>query len=203
MAEHGPMEEKEFLAEENSAKKLNLVSLTNLNEQMLAISTLAEKNIRPYIQEIEDYLMMESGHPFLKTMLLTLLKEQEYDKEISIRKFTFEKKIIPTDLPEIRFQPRMIEIKTLLEDRLEHNNPVLFENIIGMVERIFFITYPFNLEPDDSKAWAAAFHLLGHQYLGIEPKLSEVSAEYQVTSKKIETAIEEIRKIEEISYPNL
>jgi tetratricopeptide (TPR) repeat protein len=88
MADNDIEEEQiEALQESKLPKELNLTALKNINEQMLVISSLAEKNIRPYIEEIKEYLTLEPGHPFLKTMLLTLLKEQEYDKEIMVEKF--------------------------------------------------------------------------------------------------------------------
>lgn len=204
MTEHNQSDINEILPEEETnIKELNLFSLHNLNEQMLVVSSLAEKNIRPYLHEIEAYLNADSGHPFLKTMLITLLKEQEYDKELSIKKFSIVKIVAPTLLPEVSLQPRMKEIEKRLADRLENSNPVLFENIIGMVERIFFISYPFELEPEDPDAWAAAFHILGHEYLGIEQIYTDISIEYHISIEKIEQAIERIKELEEISYPNI
>ena len=41
---------------------------------MLVVSTLAEKNIRPYIEEIKDYLSRTLGHPFLKNNAINSLK---------------------------------------------------------------------------------------------------------------------------------
>jgi tetratricopeptide (TPR) repeat protein len=182
---------------------LNLLSLHNLNEQMAVISNLADRNIRPYIAEIQDYLCSNEGHPFLKTILLTLLKDQEFDKEIRVRKFDLELKVAPAQLPEIQLQPKMKEIKKRLADILENNNPVLFDNIIGLVERIFFISFPFELQPESVNAWAAAFHLLGQDYFGIEPEIDEISNDYQVPREKIELAMTKIREVEEISIPNI
>jgi tetratricopeptide (TPR) repeat protein len=182
---------------------LNLLSLHNLNEQMAVISNLADRNIRPYIAEIQDYLCSNEGHPFLKTILLTLLKDQEFDKEIKVRKFDLELKVAPAQLPEIQLQPKMKEIKKRLADILENNNPVLFDNIIGLVERIFFISFPFELQPESVNAWAAAFHLLGQDYFGIEPEIDEISNDYQVPREKIELAMTKIREVEEISIPNI
>jgi adenylosuccinate synthase len=170
---------------------------------MLVISSLAEKNIRPYMDEIKEYLNSESGHPFLKTMLLTLLKEQEYDKKIVVEKFNEDLSIVPTELPDIQTQPRMKEIENILEAKLENSDPVLFENMKGMVERIFFISYPFELQPEAVSAWAAAFHLLVLDYLGGEPDVDDISDEYEISTKKIEQALAKIRELEEISYPNI
>lgn len=197
---HPEQEENE---PEPANKRLNLLNLASLNEQMLVISSLAERNIRPYIEEIKEYLSSESGHPFLKTMLLTLLKEQEYDKQIKVSKFNMEINAVPIELPDVQYQPRTTQVVKLLEDQLESSDPILFENIKGMAERTFFISYPFNLMPNETPAWAAAFHLLAQDYFGIEPDLTKISTEYKVSPENIEQAINQIRKIEEISYPNI
>jgi tetratricopeptide (TPR) repeat protein len=203
MAENHLQGGNEEEPEESSLNKLNLFETNNLNEQMLLISGLAEKNIRPYVPEITDYLKADNGHPFLKTILLTLLKEQEIDKELVVRKFSLEEKVIPAKLPEVRVQPRMKEVKKLLEIHLESNNPVLFDNTIGMVERIFFISYPFTLEPDSPAAWAGAFQLLVEEYLGLNPKIGEIAKAYSVHPKEIGQAVIKIEEIEKISYPNI
>jgi tetratricopeptide (TPR) repeat protein len=203
MADSSQPEPSEDSIEDSYPKELGLSSLKNINEQMLVISSMAEKNIRPYMDEIKDYLNSETGHPFLKTMLLSLLKEQEYDKEIVVKKFSEELRAVPTKLPDIQSEPRMKEIANLLEKRLENNDPVLFENMKGMVERIFFISYPFELNPEAESAWAAAFHLLVLDYFGAEPDIHEISNEYEISIEKIEQALSKIRELEEISYPNI
>ncbi|MCM3765478.1 tetratricopeptide repeat protein [Neobacillus niacini] len=184
-------------------KALNLTSLKTLNEQMLLVSSLAEKNVRPYLQEIEGYLQDDEGNPFLKTILLTLLKEQEIAQEVTIKKFAIERKVSPTLMPEIKEQTKMIEIKSLLENMLESSDPVLFTNISDMVERIFFISYPFDLEPTNPRAWAAAFHYLVHVYMGSDPEITVLANKYETAADEITTAIRQIERIEQISYPNL
>jgi tetratricopeptide (TPR) repeat protein len=203
MAENRQAPEEKNVLEEANAKELNLLKVNNLNEQLLLISGLAEKNIRPYINEIADYLKAETGHPFLKTMLLTLLKEQEIDREFVIKKFTSEQSFHPANLPEVRVHPKMKRVKELLEAQLESNDPVLFEHTIGMVERTFFITYPLDFQPEKPDAWAAAFHLLAENYLGMDGKVERLSSDYQITMEEIEQAKAQIEEIEKISYPNI
>ncbi|WP_335547147.1 tetratricopeptide repeat protein [Neobacillus drentensis] len=203
MAENRHLDLDEPEPEEAPVKKLNLLAVDNPNEQMLLVSNLADKNIRPYLPEIADYLEAEAGHPFLKTILLTLLKEQEIDRELSIKKFGLERKVIPTQLQEIREEPRMNEVKNLLETRLESENPVLFENTREMVERNFFMSYPFELEPHNTLAWAAAFHHLAQDYMGMNSRIDRLSQEYAVTEREIVEAITHIELIEKISYPNI
>ncbi|MEH7250734.1 tetratricopeptide repeat protein [Neobacillus niacini] len=205
MADHdGQRQDPSEQPQENrKIEDLNLISLSNLNEQMLVISSLAEKNIRPYMDEIKEFLQAESGHPFLKTMLLSLLKEQEYDKEIILEKFDMKLTVIPTELPDIQSQPKMKQIENLLEKRLESSDPVLFENMKGMLERIFYISYPFELDPQDVPAWAGAFHFLVLEYLGVDSDISDISDEYEISPKKTEQALAMLRELEEISYPNI
>jgi tetratricopeptide (TPR) repeat protein len=202
MAENSHQDQHEDVLEEDN-KEINLLAMSDINKQMFVISSLAEKNIRPYINEIVEYLEADNGHPFIKTMLLTLLKEQEYDKEIMVKKFNSTIKVVPIDLPEIQSQPRLREIEKLLEDRVESSDPVLFENIKGMVKRILFISYPFKQNPEPSAAWAAAFHMLVLQYFGNEANMMEISTDYQVSEEVIEQAIAKIQELEEISYPNI
>jgi len=203
MAEQEPPIEYDLDLEEENSSSFSLLSLNSLNEQMLAVSSLADKNIRPFIPEIADFLIAETGHPFIKTMLLSLLKEQEYEKEIAVEKFDQEITVLPTALPEIRYDPRMTKVKTVLKNRIEQRNPALFENINAMVERIFFISYPLELQPENTEAWAAAFEYLGMDYMGLDPKISGLLKEYQTTQEEMELAISKIKELEEISYPNI
>ncbi|NHC42464.1 tetratricopeptide repeat protein [Bacillus sp. MM2020_1] len=193
----------DIIPKETNIQELNLFSIENLNEQLLLVSSLAEKNIRPYLSEIADYLAADAGHPFLKTILLTLLKEQEIDRELTIVKFAKEKKVIPTQLPEVREEPRLTEVKAFLADQLESENPGLFENSIRMAERNFFISYPFELEPKSPAAWAAAFHHMARYYLGMASNVNQLAGEYEVQVEEIEAAMAMIELIEKISYPNI
>ena len=193
----------DIIPAETNSQELNLFSIDSLNEQMLLVSSLAEKNIRPYLSEIADYLAADAGHPFLKTILLTLLKEQEIDRELTVVKFAKEKRVIPTQLPEVREEPRLTEVKAFLADQLESKNPGLFENSIRMAERNFFISYPFELEPKSPAAWAAAFHHLAQYYLGMDSDVNQLAGEYEVQVEEIEAAMARIELIEKISYPNI
>lgn len=200
-AENRHPEEQE--EDEDPPSRLNLLSLSNINEQLLAVSKLSERNIRPYLGELQDYLISESGHPFLKTMILTLLKEQEVEKEVAVEKFSKLIQVIPTELPDVRCQAKQLEIESLLEEKLANTDPILYENIQSLLRRAFLISYPFDLEPEETSGWAAAFHFLALNYLGYGPDLSELAGEYDSDDEKIELALEQIIALEEISLPNI
>ncbi|MDP4171507.1 MAG: tetratricopeptide repeat protein [Bacillota bacterium] len=193
--------EKILQQQEEQLQELNLFSLQDPREQLLLVSKLANENVRPYIEDIKAYMISEEGHPFLKTMLLNILKEQEYDKVIVVVKFGKEENFIPSDLPDLYSQTEMKSITQQLSDQLEHHDPVLFENVKSLVERYFFSSYPFPLDPAETRAWAAAFHLTALDYHGMDKSLDEISEKYSVTLSQIELAIGRIKEFEEISYP--
>lgn len=187
--------------EEDVNETLDLHSLTDPNEQMMFVSKLANKNIRPYVKEILAYLEEPSGQPFLKTLLLSILKDQEYEKEATIEKFNYKRSVIPAQLPDIRNQARMNEIIDIVKDKLDQIDPILLGNITSLVERHFFIVYPFELEPAEPSAWAAGFHFLTLEYYGQDPKRIKIAGEYGQSEQDVNQAIEWIKAIEEISHP--
>ncbi|MBT2656851.1 tetratricopeptide repeat protein [Bacillus sp. ISL-18] len=203
MAEGHDRQDAEQEEEDLELPALNLLSIDNINEQMLTIANLADKNIRPYLEELADYLKSEAGHPFIKTIVLNLLKEQEINRDIIVEKFACKKQFSPIQLPDVREQPKMLEVKALLAKQVESKNPGLYENAINMVDRLFFICYPFELEPNSSEAWAAAFDMLAQEYLGMDPEFDEIAGDYGAEPSEIEKAREQIETIEKISYPNI
>lgn len=193
--------QEEELPIDEGRKKLELFSLTDPNKQLLLVSELTNKNIRPFLQEIKEYLHSESGHPFFKSMLLNLLKDQEYDSKVLVHKFKLEHHFIPVELPEISGQPRMKEMLDILKEKLENMDPILFENVKSLVERHFLITYPFILEPLNTNVWAAAFHYIALEYYGAGPSINDFLKGYSASVKEFKAAIALIREVEEISYP--
>jgi hypothetical protein len=89
----------------------------------------------------------------------------------------------------------------LLQEKLENNDPILFQNIKSLVERHFLITYPFIIEPMDPIAWAAGFHFIAFQYYGNEPQGSDFTCEYKISLEELDATVNLIKEIEEISYP--
>ncbi|PFO03531.1 hypothetical protein COJ85_12810 [Bacillus sp. AFS076308] len=189
--------------EDSEVSALNLLEIDDINEQMIIVANLADKNIRPYLDEITNYLKFEAGHPFIKTLVLNLLKEQEINRELIVKKFAIEKKVIPIKLPEVREQPKMLAVKALLAEHLESNNPGLYENALSIVERTFLISYPFELEPNSAEAWAAAYDMLVQEYLGMDAEISKIARNYGAEPVEIENARVQIETIEKNSYPNI
>jgi len=207
MALTSRQEEAEKHSEEkkvaNKHQKLNLYAMQNSNELVHVISQLHHQNIRPYIEEIQQYLMDKNGSSFLKTLLLNLLKEQEYDKEVVIHKLNRQLTVRPNELEEISVSAQRAEILLLLTEKLEQEDPVLLESSKGLLEQQLFSLYPFQLEGYSNATWAAGYHYVIKSYFEPETKIEEYVVMYGVHKKDLTEAICFIKSLEEISYPNI
>lgn len=192
---------EEMHVKELEGKRLSLFSYKDPQEQMMIAARLANENIRPYIEEIKNYLKSEEGHPFQKSMLINILREQDVNNEVEVKKFGLNEAFIPSSLPSLQEMEKMQEVAALVERKLESEDPVLCENIKSMVERNFFLIYPFNPQPESANAWAAAYHYLVSSYLGNDRSLDFYAQEYKTASLEIEKAVQFIKRLEEISYP--
>ncbi|MGM0904776.1 MAG: tetratricopeptide repeat protein [Bacillota bacterium] len=182
-------------------ERLSLFSYQDPKDQMQIAARLAKENVRPYIHEIKLYLESTEGHPFQKSMLLNILREQEYDKEVEVEKLGMKEVFIPAELPELQEVQKLLEVSKLLESSLESEDPVLFENIKSLVERNFFLLYPFEPQPDSFEAWAAAYHYLANGYFGLDGTIEDYAVRYGATEEETAKAMDFIKRIEEISYP--
>ncbi|MEN8701207.1 tetratricopeptide repeat protein [Bacillus infantis] len=194
---------EEKLHGEYKDKELNLLSYQDPKEQVLLLAKLANINVRPYLDELKSYLISEEGHPFLKTMIINILKEQEYDKPVTVQKLGMKEEFIPSALHDVHDHKQLRAIEAAVKDKLEHEDPVLLENIIALLERQFFLLYPFKLQPDEPDLWAAAYHLVGCSFYGMDGDPGELAGQYGVEADNLETSRIFIGKIEEISYPNI
>ncbi|PLT32365.1 tetratricopeptide repeat protein [Bacillus sp. V5-8f] len=168
---------------------------------MRTISRLTEVNIRPYVPEIKQFLREEQGNPFYKTLLINILREQEYDKEVELRKFNETATFIPANLFDVVQSPFYIEVSKLVEANLGQENPTLLEMVKSLIERHNFIFYPNDPSKGHFLEWAASYQLLAAEYQGMDPIAEEIAESYRVEAKAITNIVSYMKKIEEISYP--
>ncbi|HYK72370.1 MAG TPA: tetratricopeptide repeat protein, partial [Pseudoneobacillus sp.] len=181
----------------------DLFQYHSLNEQFLAVAQLSERNVRAYLPGIKDYLNASDGHPFIKTMLLQLLKEQEVNEEIIVEKFQQTSVFNPINLADLEAISEENEIDNILKRELEHDNPTLFESIKSIVSRHSFLIFPMERKESEPKVWAAAYHFMALEYFGIHASIDEMIEKYEIDERKITEAIAFIRELEEISSPIL
>ncbi|ESU30756.1 hypothetical protein G3A_20240 [Bacillus sp. 17376] len=195
------MEPTESFEEEPEEDELNLFDYKSSNDQVMIAAGLAKVNIRPYLIKIREYVASEDGHPFLKTMLLNILKEQEYDEELHVYKFGWTEDFNPVNLPELKDYVENSGVIQLLSHEIENDDPVLFENVQRLVERYYFLVYPFKLSVGQAEAWAAACHFVANEYYGFEDPLESFAEIYNSQIEETQQVLDFIRRLEEISYP--
>ncbi|CAM3748758.1 tetratricopeptide repeat protein [Mesobacillus zeae] len=186
---------------EISGEQLGLLDKEDPGELLQIIARLSKENVRPYIEEIRGYLSSGGANPFQKTLLLNILKEQEYGKELRVEKFGMTDSFVPAECADPRETEKLVAVGEILAEKLENDNPVLYDNIRGLAERSFFLLYPFDPEPVNPAAWAAACHYLGNIYHGNEGAIEDYARQYGVSLPEAASALEFIRKAEEISSP--
>ena len=183
--------------EDDSENELGLL-VKSTEEQLLLLSKIKEENVRKYIVEIKDYLQSPEGHPFVKTMLLLLLKEQEVQEACDVEKFLKHITVVPVQLENIQERVFFLEIVKALDHVLGQENPSLYQLALQLVERYHYLTFP--MEPhQDFDMWAAAFHILAEQYQGFTVDEMKVAQQYSSEKEKVVEVLRVIQKIEEIS----
>lgn len=187
--------------EDDPLQSLNLFSDENSQDLLLRIANLANQNIQPVKAEIYAYLQSDEGQPFLKTMLLHVLKEHGIEQPVLISKLGQSLQVTPKELVDLRDHLQKKEIGKLLSKQLEHENPVLLEHALSLVDRHFFIIYPFDLPSANVFALAAAYHTLVVQYSGQVDSYEDINDNYKAEKSEVEKLIRYIQGIEEFSYP--
>lgn len=179
--------------------KFDLFSIIDPGEQVQLAGRLASSNVRAYIEELADYLASDAGDPFFKTILLTVLKEQDYDKQILVKKFSRQVEITPNLLFEVHSHPDYQACVQIVEAELENEDPILLDSIKQLMERYFFLLYPFTTEIGSAKEWSAAFHFIASAYFGQEKEMDQVVELYGAKDSEVRDAVDLIARIEENS----
>src|SRR5690606_38941443 len=137
MAAESPGIEEEEIHQNQSEDEdaLNLFACQDQQQQILIAARLAERNIRPFLSEIEEYLAANDGQPFFKTMLLNVLAEHGIEHDIKVSKLGKSASFNPSELFDMQDHPQLHSIIKILSTYLEHQDPVLFDNVKSLIAR--------------------------------------------------------------------
>jgi hypothetical protein len=194
-------ETSQYSYDYDEGKDFDLLQYKNLNDQFLAVAGLAHANVRAYLSGIKEYLQLDKGHPFLKTMLLQLLKEQEVSEELVLVKFNQTLSINPVQLVAIDLYLDSPDITNIFKREIEQRNPTLYESIKAIMNRHSFLLFPIERVPQNPYIWAAAYHFIALEYHGETISIDKLAKKYEVEQEAISKTILFIRELEEISSP--
>lgn len=180
-----------------------ILTSNDIQEQIMEIAALMNVNIQPYRNELTRYLNDSKQHPFVQTMILNLFKEHGIEKKVTIEKFHYKETVIPTQLDPLFETPFYMEIIDELQKNMAQKNPSLYEQIKSILDKHFFLLYPFELEPPYVKLWMAGYHLLGQELYGESIKIDKICEYYQINKADLNNCLEFLHQLEEISLPIL
>ncbi|MEG0449026.1 MAG: hypothetical protein RR595_04115 [Lysinibacillus sp.] len=129
------------LIEENQYELGNFTQLAP-NEQAMYLHRLMDANVRQLKEALKAIIECEEIHPFIKSLALILLVEQEVSLDIQVCKFEQIAVVNPADLNLPNRLSQYEEVKQLVERKLEQD-PTTLEMVDYLMAKHAIVTYPF------------------------------------------------------------
>ncbi|MFJ8458267.1 hypothetical protein ACIQ57_03950 [Lysinibacillus xylanilyticus] len=137
------LEEQEF--------ELSEFSALTPDEQSIRLHRLMDTNVRQLKTALKAIIECPTIHPFVQSLALILLVEQEVSIEITVSKFNKTMTINPINLVLPNQLPQYGEVKKIIESKLEQD-PSTQEMVQYLMAKHAIVTYPFewhSFEADD------------------------------------------------------
>lgn len=162
----------------------------SIQDKMMKLAELSKFDAAPFEEELIHIAGDQAEHPFIQTVVIGLLREIGTAKNVTVRKFYFEKELIPAITDEAFNRPFFLEVIQHLEQTAGQNNPALFEQAVELIKQYQFLLHPFDPDVLPEK-WAEAIILKIKQLY--EPvKMDEIDPD-------IEQALAFMQELDEIS----
>ncbi|KUP06997.1 hypothetical protein Q73_10445 [Bacillus coahuilensis m2-6] len=165
----------------------------NITELTYKLAQLVYQNIYPYKEELIYYLQTEGAHPFIQSMVLNVLREHGVEQMVKVKKLGNEGEFSPLECKDVFELSWVQNVLKEIEDVLSHSEPTTMMHVVEVVKRHAFLLYPFEAA-GDTKKLAESYILYVKELLG-----AEVNREDQ----ELEGYLDNIRKLENISSPNM
>lgn len=171
--------------QDESNYELNRFLSLSSNQQLILIQELTEANIRPIVGQLKDIIEHESTHPFVKSLILILLVEQEVDINLRIYKFEQQMEVNPSSLLLPTKLPKYKKILSIVRDRLDQE-PSKLEMVEYLISKHAIATYPFDWLDYDSEDLSYAYidfvslmfgsmQEMDYELMGFLQKLEEIT----------------------------
>ncbi|KGR78676.1 tetratricopeptide repeat protein [Ureibacillus manganicus] len=142
--------------QETEKFELNHFQSLTSNQQLLLIQELTESNIRPIVENLKDIVEHEWTHPFVKSLILILLVEQEVNVTLTISKFQRTMEVNPSKLLLPTKLPKYQQVLSIVIDRLEQE-PSKLEMVEYLISKHAIANYPFEWLDYESEDIAYAY----------------------------------------------
>ncbi|AWE08199.1 DUF3196 domain-containing protein [Lysinibacillus sp. 2017] len=127
-----------------------------VQQQLLQIHELTEKNIRPLVHELTQIVETQSIHPFIQSLILILLVEQEVNVELTVSKFGHSQVVnvaqleLPTKLSQFQ------KVTSIILEKLEQD-PSTLEFVQFLIAKHAIVLYPYEWLDYDSEDIAISY----------------------------------------------
>jgi tetratricopeptide (TPR) repeat protein len=194
-------EERKDFQKTDEMQPSSILKNLGIKEQIFRAAQLNYENIYPFTAELREFLENPNNHPFVKSMVMNVFKEHGVERPTLIKKFTFEEQVVPADLPAVFETPFYLEFIKFLRKEVEDENPTLFQQIKIVIDRHFFLLYPFELSPTSAPVWAAAYFLFVQEMYQDDTEPEKIAHQFGIEDKMLSKALNWILELEEISLP--
>ena len=130
--------------------------LLPVQEQMMKIQELTEINLRPFVEEIKAVIETSTIHPFIQSLLLILLVEQEVNVAVNVAKFAKVQRVNPTQLSLPTELPQFQEVSTIITEQLAQE-PSTLEFVGQLLTKHAIVLYPFEWDRFTSEQLAKSY----------------------------------------------
>ena len=113
-----------------------------VEQQLVKIHEMTEKNIRPFVEELKIIIETQSVHPFIQSLLLILLVEQQVNVDIAIKKFEMMDIVNPSQLELPTKLPQYQAVTAQITEMLEQH-PSMLEVLGHLLAKHAIVLYPF------------------------------------------------------------
>lgn len=147
-----PIIEDDELEEFTAAEFLKM----SAQQQMIMIHELTERNIRPYSDELKAVIENDAIQPFIKSLLLILLVEQEVNITVTVTKFAQSKELNPVNFLLPTKLPQYKEITEKIAEQLAQE-PSTLEFALHLIDKHAIVLYPFEWAGYSSEEVASGY----------------------------------------------
>ncbi|MBG9783991.1 hypothetical protein [Shouchella lehensis] len=162
-----------------------------------ALQTVRKLGLTDLTDEIRSFVLNKQTNPLMRTYALQLLHEWGDRKPLRYERDHQVVIVTPSELEEPGERQVDQAIRKALEDQLEQEDPTLLHMAKQLHHTYLLMTYPFELNPENPKAWACAFHLVAAEQLGLETDETTMMECYECERFDVLSASDEIEALEQ------
>jgi tetratricopeptide (TPR) repeat protein len=153
------------------------------DSQWMAVQHLKKLGPEFTVPLFESFLLDETKHPAVKSLILQYLKENQINKIVRIEKYGQVEDVEVSELTDWNEHPFYREVKELIHDELEQENPSLLDIALAVWKDYTLALYPFVPQPENKLLWFEASVIAASVLCGIEDELDNEDPELQKAVK--------------------